>query len=1041
MKITLDKKIWRPAIIILLLCFLITGGLIINFYRIQKAYAINPATLMAQLMSSYANFNVRGWLWSENMGWFNTNCYNDYDYDSNNAFNCCCPDGPGGSYCPDTAETCPTSTPLAGAYYGLQADIDGGVATNNLEGYLYAENYQNWASSSAIGDAGNKGFLCVGAMCGDITAPDTYLAWSCVGTRKTSGACLSDCGQQFNVTSTQSCTQDYVPIANLVAHWTFDSVVNAGGGTYKTPDISGNGLDATLDPTYPTLSPRRVTGRFKNDTSFTAAMAFNNENNPSVLKQVWATVQADPLLDLTGNITLEGWINLKGNVPGRDQIMLRKAGAYALGYIPASYDRIAAMLYIGGGWQTYYFSDDYLNDNYRNKWRHIALTYDGAYVRLYLDGVLDRVYYQVGNINTSSTSPLYIGGENPSVPYTAGYFNGYLDNVAIYSRVKTNEEIWQDAHQEITGWAKILTADVNDGWISLHGSTPTNYNVYLPNTWPPNTYPLNPSISESQTWGMYLNDHSQGGNFYTLGGKYKAGDTFLKLRTWAWSSDDSLGWVAGSHFYANVAPQAFDSFNAINIPPIGGNIATQLNWSASNHATYYIFWRCQGVLSGCNAWPTNYDSFPVPYYACQGGSCTTNDDNDGLGLQPNTSYCYKMIAWNNDGSKAATDNPPNYPQPFCIVTPPSSPTNDVLVNGNVCGQIQTIWNPTSGEEAIVDGYNLYRGLTGASGQGCNSSLTGPGCTLVAHAGEGVKSSNLSAQWRMNESGWSGQGNEVIDASGNQNNGTASASGATTIATNAKFNRSGIFTGGKVTVLDSDSLDFTASDSFTIGGWVNTTSTSGELLYKIQKPNGSGYEIYLSSGHPTCHFFKNPGQSYTLVSTVPAINNNQWHYVACVVNRSSGLLKVFVDNNFDSSTLDVSTMGDISNGENIIIGEGYNGMLDNWTVVKEARSHTDLLLESESQPISSICNVTSNQSFKYGINQTIFACSSGDKCCMITDKRGNPNTTYYYWLTQTAGGCESPAKSPTSGCNQVNNSNYRVGCDKTVCQLRVQTKEK
>lgn len=1029
-----DKKNWQPAVVILLLIFLIIGGLIINWHRIQQA-------------RGGASHNVHGWLYSENMGWLNTNCYNDYNND--NIFECCCPT-PNNIYCPSGAVACPAEqVPGGGAVgdYGVNADIDSVTFSNVVNGYAWAENYADWSNATTIADA-SRGYICFGATCNGIPPNGIVAAWACVGIIRAKGTCLGDCGQEFNYQET--CTQPYTVVDSaLVGHWTLDDVRISAGDVYKTLDTSGNGLDATVGPIYPTLAPLLVTGNFKQETTFTAALSYDTDADPSTVNRVYAEVSDTLTLGLTQNFTLEGWVNLKGAPTyNHSQIMLRKDGAYALGVIPSTYDKFAAELYIGGGWQTYYFSDADFANNYVDKWRHVALTYDdGHYVRLYLDGVLDRIYAQLGPVNIAAIPlPLYLGGERvgplpggirPSIAPNASYLDGYLDNVAIYSRVKTAEELWQDAHKEVTGWARIKTADSDDGWISLHGSVSVNYEIYIPNI---ETF-SGSIVSENQMWGVYLNDYSQGGGFYTLGGRYSSEDPHYEWRTWAWGSDDSLGWATGSHAFGIKLPGLFDSFNAVNINPINGKIATQLNWAASKGATYYIFYRCTG--NGCN--PTL--PYPVPYYACEGEQCSINDDNNGFGLEEGTWYCYTMQAWNWDGSRMATNNPPTYPQPYCILTLPPPLSSDVLVNGNVCGQLQTIWNPSSDEEATVDGYNLYRGLNNTPDVGCNHLLTDPKCLLVAHAGEGVKASDLSAQWRMNEASWSGQGNEVVDASGNQNNGTASASGATTTATNAKFIRSGIFSGGYVSSTDSSTLDFTADDSFTIAGWVRTTATSGSLIYKYVKPNGSGYEVLLSGGYPVCHVIKNPGQNILLTWSGVPINDGGWHYIACVGSRSNNLLKIFVDNNFDSSTADISTLGDISNGYDLIIGEDFSGMLDNWSIVKAARTHTELLLEAESRPLISVppsptdaCNTTTTPSFVYGSGQGALTCGPSDKCCSIIDRRGNPNTTYYYWLTQTAGAGESSAKAPSANCQSAG-ATYRYGCDKTVCQPRVNTKEK
>jgi len=80
-----------------------------------------------------------------------------------------------------------------------------------------------------------------------------------------------------------------------------------------------------------------------------------------------------------------------------------------------------------------------------NKWNHIAVTWNSAdnMHQIYINGKLDSSGPQTGKgINRKSQKSLTIGGQ------VAGpdprFFNGLIDDVAIYSKVLTEEEIKRD---------------------------------------------------------------------------------------------------------------------------------------------------------------------------------------------------------------------------------------------------------------------------------------------------------------------------------------------------------------------------------------------------------------------------------------------------------------------------------------------------------------------------------------------------------------------------------------------------------------------
>jgi len=66
-----------------------------------------------------------------------------------------------------------------------------------------------------------------------------------------------------------------------------------------------------------------------------------------------------------------------------------------------------------------------------NEWQHIAVTYDGAFNRIYIDGSLDATYANSG-AQIDVTAPILIGRHiNPN---GHDYYSGALDQLLIYDR-------------------------------------------------------------------------------------------------------------------------------------------------------------------------------------------------------------------------------------------------------------------------------------------------------------------------------------------------------------------------------------------------------------------------------------------------------------------------------------------------------------------------------------------------------------------------------------------------------------------------------
>ena len=69
-----------------------------------------------------------------------------------------------------------------------------------------------------------------------------------------------------------------------------------------------------------------------------------------------------------------------------------------------------------------------------HQWTHVAARYDGAQLRIFINGTLDTATTAATGTLSATTEPVFIGG---------GYnhFHGYLDDISIYNRALSDSEI------------------------------------------------------------------------------------------------------------------------------------------------------------------------------------------------------------------------------------------------------------------------------------------------------------------------------------------------------------------------------------------------------------------------------------------------------------------------------------------------------------------------------------------------------------------------------------------------------------------------
>ncbi len=205
----------------------------------------------------------------------------------------------------------------------------------------------------------------------------------------------------------------------LVGAWAFDE----GSGT-TTADQSGRGNTGTISNAV------WVTGG-----KFNKALSFNGTN-------AWVAVADSATLDLTNGMTLEAWVRPTIVGGWQTAIVKEQPGNLAYGiYSNTSANRYEAEVYVNGATRA-------LNGTTQLPvavWSHLAATYDGTTLRVYLNGNQTAQLAQAGSI-VNSNSPLRIGGNS----VWGEYFNGLIDEVRVYNRALSQVEIQSDMGRSVT---------------------------------------------------------------------------------------------------------------------------------------------------------------------------------------------------------------------------------------------------------------------------------------------------------------------------------------------------------------------------------------------------------------------------------------------------------------------------------------------------------------------------------------------------------------------------------------------------------------
>jgi len=223
----------------------------------------------------------------------------------------------------------------------------------------------------------------------------------------------------------QGCTPTGL-LDNLVGYWRLDD----GAGSTTAFDSSGRGNQGVLH------------GLDAN----TAWVAGRSQGALDIAHIGWVQAAASPSIDsITDRLTLAAWVDLEGSITPSDLFataLSRQIGTGKDQYYHLSVDitgRPTLFVTTVNG----YMMPQAAGQVTMGTWTHLAGVYDGAMVRLYVNGGEVDSQALTGAF-ASDTTPIILGGNgNDASGVPTELFPGRIDELMLYARALSAEEIAQ----------------------------------------------------------------------------------------------------------------------------------------------------------------------------------------------------------------------------------------------------------------------------------------------------------------------------------------------------------------------------------------------------------------------------------------------------------------------------------------------------------------------------------------------------------------------------------------------------------------------
>ena len=209
----------------------------------------------------------------------------------------------------------------------------------------------------------------------------------------------------------------------LVAYYPFNGNAN---------DESGNGNNGIVNGATLTM-----------DRFGTASSAYSFDGVDD-----YVSVSDSPSLDLTTyRMTIASWFRTSNPTPNQDKGLVEKGDIWALTL--RSDGKVNIGMYFGPTYPNDYYSAISTTIVSPDTWYHVAGSYDGSAMRIFVNGVLESSTPITGNFNTDDRR-LCIGSNVWGSDQPTIFTNASIDEVRIYNRALSDSEIMALAPEPAT---------------------------------------------------------------------------------------------------------------------------------------------------------------------------------------------------------------------------------------------------------------------------------------------------------------------------------------------------------------------------------------------------------------------------------------------------------------------------------------------------------------------------------------------------------------------------------------------------------------
>jgi hypothetical protein len=703
-------------------------------------------------------------------------------------------------------------------------------------------------------------------------------------------------------------------------------------------DRSGNNLNGTV-------SGAAWNGQGK----YGGALAFDGVNDS-------VTVNDAAALDLTTGMTLEAWVYPTAGGTWRN-VLIKERPAGEVYNLYSAGGTNAPVAYVILGAQPNTPQDATASAGLPlNTWSHLAATYDGTTLRLFMNAVQVGSRAVSGSLLTSSGA-LRIGGNS----VWGEHFQGRIDDVRIYNQALTPADLLADMNTPVGAVGADTTAPVlSNGQPSgtLAAGTTQATLAVTTNEAATCRYDADAGRPYGSMSSVFTSTGGTG-HTTTLSGLANGTtyDLFVRCQDVAGNSNATDFQI----LFAIAAPPVDTA------PPVLSNgVPTSTLPAGTTQTTMSVTTNEQAT---CRYSPT-----PGVAYVSMTGTLAaaggTSHSTQLSGLVNGTNYAYYLrcqdVAGNANTSdfgitfSVASPPPPDVTLPSVSITVPAA-------GATVTGSVNLLASASDnvgvvGVQFLVDGVAVGAEDTVApySFGWSSTSVANGAHQVAARARDAANNQTTSASIAVTVNnaalGLVGAygfdetaGTTVTDRSGNNLNGTLSGA---TWTTQGRFGGALSFDGVNdwVTVNDAAALDLTTG--MTLEAWVYPTAGGGATWRNViikERSGGEVYNLYAADGSnaPVVYVVRAAQPGVPLDATAPAsVPLNAWTHAAATFDGTT--LRLFV-NGVQTGSRAVSgalltSTGVLRIGGNSVWGEYFQGRIDEVRIYSRALSAAELLTD-------------------------------------------------------------------------------------------------